>query len=290
MTPADRPAGETTTGVAPPGSPSISDDSPAGDPGAAAARSQGVNPPPAQRHRQARSFGVAAAEYERGRPPYPAAAIDWLLPPGAKRVADVGAGTGKLTKQLHERGLEVIAVEPLAGMRDQLRRTAPGVPVLAGTAEQLPLADGSVDVVLLAQAWHWADPPRAIPEIARVLSPGGRLGVLWNLRDERHEVVARLSTIMHSWESTDSGGHQPVFGAPFGPMERFDVEWVFRLPPDAVVDYVASRSYIITMEMAQRAAVLASVRELLATHPSLTGQAEVSLPQVTRCSRADLPA
>jgi SAM-dependent methyltransferase len=260
---------------------------PAGNP---ANRQFDIRPPARDRHVQARSFGAAAAEYERGRPPYPPEAIDWLLPPGATRVADVGAGTGKLTNQLRERGVEVIAVEPLAGMREQLRRAVPGVPVLAGTAEQIPLADGSVDAVLVAQAWHWVDPARAIPEVARVLAPGGRLGLLWNLRDERHDVMARLSAIMQSWESPDAGGHRPEIGEPFGPAERFDVEWVFRLSPGAVVDYIASRSYIITMEEHRRASVLASVRELLASHPELAGRDEVGLPQVTRCSRADLPA
>ncbi len=243
-----------------------------------------------QFHTQATSFGAAAAEYERGRPPYPPEAIDWLLPPGAARVADIGAGTGKLTKQLHDRGVEVIAIEPLAGMRERLRLAVPGVTVLAGTAEQIPLADGSVDAVLMAQAWHWVTPQQAVPEVARVLTPGGRLGVLWNLRDERDDLVARLSTIMQSWESPDHGGHRPDFGSPFGPVERLDVEWVYRLSPDAMIDYVASRSYIITMAEPQRAQVLASVRELAATHPSLDGATEVSLPQVTRCSRADLPS
>src|SRR5580693_9952897 len=101
-------------------------------------------------HRQqTNSFGAVAGVYERGRPPYPAEAIDWLLPPQARRVADVGAGTGKLTRQLRERGLDVIAVEPSAGMREQLRRAVAGVPVLGGTAERIPLADDSVDVVLV---------------------------------------------------------------------------------------------------------------------------------------------
>src|ERR1022692_5320380 len=101
---------------------------------------------------QAASFGAAAAVYERGRPSYPAEAIDWLLPPGARRVLDLGAGTGKLTRQLRDRGLEVIAVEPLDGMRDQLTRSVADVPVLPGSAEEIPLDDGSVDVVLVAQA------------------------------------------------------------------------------------------------------------------------------------------
>ncbi len=245
--------------------------------------------PGEHRRAQAGSFGAAAAEYERGRPPYPLAALDWLLPPGAARVLDLGAGTGKLTRQLRDRGLTVIAVEPSAGMRGQLRRAVPGVPVLAGTAEQIPLASGCVDTVLVGQAWHWVDPPRAAAEAARVLRPGGRLGLLWNTRDERDDWAARLSVVMHRWDSHDSAILSPTVGPPFGPVERLDVDWVFRLTADALADYVASRSYVITMPAAERAAVLAAVRDLAASHPGLASGDQISLPQVTRCARADLP-
>src|ERR1043165_5770580 len=120
----------------------------------------------------ATSFGPVAAVYERGRPPYPSAALDWLLPAGTSHVVDVGAGTGKLTRQIRDRGLQVTAVEPSDGMRAELRRVLPDVPVLAGTAEALPLPGDSADAVLCAQAWHWVDPALAVPECARVLKPG----------------------------------------------------------------------------------------------------------------------
>ena len=131
-----------------------------------------------ERQRQAASFGAAAEAYERGRPEYPPAALDWLLPAGARDVLDLGAGTGKLTRQLVARGLNVVAVDPSGGMLEQLRAAVPGVPAMIGRAEEIPLQDGVVDAVLVAQAWHWVDPERAPREVARVLRPGGRLGLV----------------------------------------------------------------------------------------------------------------
>jgi SAM-dependent methyltransferase len=247
-----------------------------------------------RRQAQAASFGAAAGAYERGRPPYPPEAIDWLLPAGARQVLDLGAGTGKLTRQLSGRGLAVTAVEPSPGMREQLRQAVPGAVVHAGTAEQIPLAGHSVDAVLVAQAWHWVDPLRAVPEVARVLRPGGRLGLLWNVRDERQDWVACLGAIMRSAEGAHSGSttmsSNPPVGPPFGSLQRLDLEWVHRLSPTALIDMVASRSYIITMPDSGRAAVLDQVRDLLHTHPALAGADEFGIPYITRCSRTDLPA
>ncbi|HTT52911.1 MAG TPA: class I SAM-dependent methyltransferase [Streptosporangiaceae bacterium] len=247
-----------------------------------------------RRREQATSFGTAAGAYERGRPPYPAEAIDWLLPPGAARVLDLGAGTGKLTRALLGRGLDVAAVEPLAGMRDELARAVPGAAVRAGTAEHIPLPDGSVDAVLVAQAWHWVDPARAVPEVARVLAPGGQLGLLWNVRDERVAWVAELSRIL-----ADPGDAGPasrpgvtslrgITSPPFGPLERHTVDWVHRLTRHQLADMVASRSYIITMPAAQRDRVLAEVARLADTHPALAGHRELALPYRTECFRTRL--
>jgi SAM-dependent methyltransferase len=236
---------------------------------------------------QARSFGAAAAAYERGRPAYPDRVIGWLLPAGARLVADVGAGTGKLTRQLRDRGPGVIAVEPLSEMREQLARAVPGVPVLGGTAERIPLADGSVDAVLLAQAWHWVDPERALPEAARVLAARGQLGLVWNVRDERVDWVAELSRIMHS-EGEPGHDRRPALGPLFRRPERFTARWVSHLSRDALVDLVASRSYVITRPPAARAAVLADVRRLLGTHPALAGANDIALPYLTLCTRAQL--
>jgi SAM-dependent methyltransferase len=241
------------------------------------------DPSAAQLQRQASSFGAAADAYERGRPPYPPEAVGWLLPEGASRVLDLGAGTGKLTRQLRDRGLNVIAVEPSAGMREQLARAVPDVIVHNGSAEEIPLPDGSVDVVLVAQAWHWVDRSRAVPEVARVLVPGGQLGLVWNIRDEREDWVAELGRIMHD---PNDHRHQDrgIIGPPFGPVERRDVEWEHRLSPDELIDMAASRSYVITMPDEQRAALLAGVRRLA----DRAGSDELVLPYVTECYRAQL--
>jgi SAM-dependent methyltransferase len=227
------------------------------------------------------SFGPAAHIYERGRPPYPEEALDWLLPPGAPRVLDLGAGTGKLTRQIAARGLEVTAVDPSDGMLAQLRRVLPSVPALIGSAEEIPLPDGSVDVVLVAQAWHWADPVRAAPEIARVLSPGGRLGLLWNIRDEGEDWVRRLGEILDGGEQARS----THVGPPFGPVEHRRVRWEHRISPDSLLDLVASRSYVIVLPAAERAELLAAVADVLDTHPALRGAERVRVPYLTRCSR-----
>jgi SAM-dependent methyltransferase len=238
---------------------------------------------------QGKSFGVAADAYERGRPPYPSEAIDWLVPAGARRVVDLGAGTGKLTRQLRDRGLEVVAVEPSAGMRDQLHQAVPVVTVLGGSAEYLPLADDSVDAILVAQAWHWVEPSLAVPEAARVLRPGGRLGLVWNRRVETVDWVAEMSTIMGSSRSPDAGRQSPQIPEPFGPVERLNVEWIHRLSPEAMIDWVASRSYVITLPDAQRESVIGQVRRLLDGHPALAGDDEIAIRMVARCTRADLP-
>ena len=236
------------------------------------------------------SFGSQAAAYERGRPSYPPAAVDWLLSPAAgapvRDVLDLGAGTGKLTSRLVERGLGVVAVDPIAELLDVLRAAMPDVPALLGTAEQIPLPDDSVDAVLVAQAWHWFDPERAIAEVVRVLRPGGRLGLLWNVRDERLGWVrefGRIVGVEHDWAKATV-----VLPPPFTDARTHRVEWTNYITPQALIDYVASRSYCITSPAAARARTLDEVRNLLATHPSLAGSKGIALPYTTVCARAML--
>jgi SAM-dependent methyltransferase len=238
-----------------------------------------------QRHRSL-SFGEEAAAYERGRPSYPPEAIDWLLPNDARDVLDLGAGTGKLTIRLAERGLSVVAVDPIPEMLEVLSGSLPDVPALLGTAEEIPLPDNSVDSVLVAQAWHWFDPERAVAEVARVLRPGGRLGLVWNTRDERLGWVKDLGRIVG--HEDDPFNHTVTLPAPFTDVERHQVEWTSYLTPQALIDLVASRSYCITSPTEVRARTLDQVRELLATHPALVNATGLALPYVTVGIRATL--
>jgi SAM-dependent methyltransferase len=151
-------------------------------------------------HPATRGFGLAADAYERGRPDYPAAAIDFLaerleLRPG-RVVLDLAAGTGKLTRLLVPTGADVIAVEPIEEMRAKID----GARALDGTAEAIPLPDASVDAVTVAQAFHWFRAEEAVREIRRVLRPGGGLALVWNVRDERDPVQAAASEIMRPLE------------------------------------------------------------------------------------------
>ncbi|MFN6555210.1 class I SAM-dependent methyltransferase [Mycolicibacterium septicum] len=232
------------------------------------------------------SFGSEAAAYERGRPSYPPETIDWLLPDGARDVLDLGAGTGKLTTRLVERGLDVIAVDPIPEMLELLSNSLPDTPALLGTAEEIPLADNSVDAVLVAQAWHWFDPERAVKEVSRVLRPGGRLGLVWNTRDERLGWVKDLGRIIGP--EHDPFNNEVTLAEPFGEIERHQVEWTSYLTPQALIDLVASRSYCITSPEQVRTRTLEQVRELLSTHPALANSSGLALPYITVGIRATL--
>ena len=242
------------------------------------------------RRERSLSFGSEAAAYERGRPSYPPEAVDWLLAPTdsfrAGEVLDLGAGTGTLTTRLVERGLSVTAVDPIAEMLDMLRGALPDTPALLGSAEQIPLPDNAVDAVLVAQAWHWFDPERATAEIIRVLRPGGRLGVLWNTRDERSGWVRDFGRIVGLEHDRDSA----TVDLPnaFTDVATHQVQWTNYITRDALIDYVASRSYCITSPAEVRTRTLENVRELLDTHPALVNSTGLAMPYITVCVRATL--
>jgi SAM-dependent methyltransferase len=217
-------------------------------------------------HRAARGFDSAAGVYDRVRPGYPPAAVAWLaevleLRPGTT-VLDLAAGTGKLTAPLVERGLRVVAVEPSEGMRELLRSAAPGAEALAGTAEEIPLADGAVDAVVVAQAFHWFANETALGEIHRVLRPGGALALVWNRRDLSapahallEEVMARAvgDTPRHrdgNWERALTGS------ALFEPLASTELPNDQPQTPQGLVERAASTSFIAAMDDASRADLL----------------------------------
>ena len=239
------------------------------------------------RSAQANSFGAVASTYERARPTYPDDAVDWLLPAGRPRVVDLGAGTGKLTRLIAARGIEVTAVEPSAGMLERLRHALPGVAALQGSAEQLPIKDNSVDAVLVGQAWHWVDVPRASAEVARVLKPGGRLGLVWNHRDDRVDWVRELTEITsRGVDHNDMDPSNPPFGDEFGQIEYFVTEWRAPMTPAGLQELIASRSYFIVASEDERAEMTAAIEDLLEHHPQLAGRDRFELPYLTYASRA----
>ena len=241
---------------------------------------------------RATSFGAEAANYEAGRPEYPFEAVAWMLasmPPGSRRVVDIGAGTGKLTRVLTQApGAEVIAVDPDPAMLDALRRSVPGIPTFEGSAESLPLPDASIDAAVLGQAWHWVEPTAASAEIGRIVRPGGVLGLIWNLRDERTEWVRRLTEIMHSSPAeqmvngSDSDG--PRIDAPFARVEVKRWEWTRPMTRLQLHQMALSRSYLIAAEPHEKAEI---IRGLDALFDELgIGDGTIDLPYVTHAFRA----
>jgi len=238
----------------------------------------------------AASFDSVAAVYEASRPGYPARVVDWLVPADATRIADIGAGTGKFTRLLQAPGREVVAVDPSPHMLQVVRDTLPGVDAREGAAEQIPLSDGSVDLVTFAQAWHWVDVARASAEVARVLVQGGTLGLAWNLRDERVDWVRELGVAMHADgdQFTDDVG-TPNVAEPFGLPESAQFAWSAPYSRKEMLDLVRSRSYFAVMSASEQAETLAAVSELLTSHPQTRDRDSVDFPYVTLCFRYRRP-
>jgi SAM-dependent methyltransferase len=238
----------------------------------------------------ASGFAQQADAYARGRPDYPQAVLPWLgeqlgLQP-AWQVLDLGAGTGKFSRYLLDSGAQVTALEPVAAMRAKLA-SLPGLRVLDGTAEAIPLPDASLDAVFAATAFHWFATPAALAEIARVLRPGGWLVLLFNVRDESVDWVAAMSAIMQPYEGDTpryrKGDWRKVFPAPgFSALQQVDFPYLHRgAPEQVIVDRVLSVSFIAALPDPERAKVHAALTELIATHPALAGQAEIALPYRT---------
>ncbi len=230
-------------------------------------------------------FGSAAESYERGRPSYPQDAVATLaerIDIGAgRRLLDLAAGTGKLTRLLQPLGAELTALEPVAEMRRVLVRQIPGLRVVGGSAESIPLADGSLDAVTVAQAFHWFDPLRAPAEIHRVLAPAGGLGLIWNTYDLTTPWVAELSRIVHRHRPPGVPWYESwTWQAPeglFSPLERSSFPHAQRVDAGRLVDRVLSTSYIAVLDADSRSELRADVLRLVAEF----GDREFDLPYRT---------
>ncbi|HWS48025.1 MAG TPA: class I SAM-dependent methyltransferase [Acidimicrobiia bacterium] len=234
------------------------------------------------------------SDYEAARPSYPPDAVAWLIErlditPG-RRVCDLAAGTGKLTRLLAPAGAELLAVEPVPGMRATFRSLLPGIPVLAATAEALPFVDGSLDTITVAQAWHWFDHDRASAEAARVLRPGGALGLVWNARDRTEPWVDAVWSIMdrvekHApWRDHEQWRDSALAAMPgFEPLREAEFRHTQTLTADGMIQRMASVSHVAVLPDGERAAVLDEVRTVLATHPATAGREVVEVPYRVDC-------
>lgn len=245
--------------------------------------------PASLRERQRTGFRHSVAEYAAARPGYPVAAVRWALAPHSRDVLDLGAGTGKLTEVLtgmtvDGRRLSVTALEPLEEMYDELTRQVPGCTALRGRAEEIPLPDNSVDTVLVGHAFHWFDADAAFAEISRVLRPGGRAGLLWNLRDDSVEWVARLTDLI-SLGADDSTSCEPFCPFPGTATLTPPVRGLFPysqvMTPELLLSLVRSRGYVNALPEQERTALLDRVSALVAEHPDLAGRTTFELPYQT---------
>jgi SAM-dependent methyltransferase len=241
---------------------------------------------------RATSFGQVADEYDRVRPGPPDEALDWLVPPDCATAIDLAAGTGLFTRALQRRAAQVIAVEPDDRMRAVLAARSPGVRVVAGRGESIPVPDASADGVFVSSAWHWLDPALAVPEIARVLRDGGRLGVIWTSRDRRADWVAELDRLRAPRPAGDASsrprrGREVTLpdGAPFGNVASASFTFTRTMTVADAVDWVGTYSGVITAAETDRAAGLTRARAALLRRAGADGMVEI--PTRSTCWRAD---
>jgi SAM-dependent methyltransferase len=223
-------------------------------------------------HPEALAFGPRANDYEKGRPEYPPRAISWLVDAlridSRSTVLDLAAGTGKLARLLLPTGARVIAVEPVEGMREVLSSVVPEARVFEGTAEQLPLPDGSVDAVTVGQAFHWFRGREALAQIHRVLTPRGRLGLVWNNRNMGQPVQAELAALMKDHRGAtphqENGAWKAAFGDTgwFGPLTEADFPMEQVVDRDQLIARVLSVSFMAALPAGQQDAVAEKVAAL----------------------------
>ncbi len=234
---------------------------------------------------RAASFGGVAESYSQYRPGYPDDAVRWLVGTSPGRVLELGAGAGALTKSLCSLGHEVIATDPSADMLGYLRRVAPQARVMVGRAEEIALPSSAVDIVVVAQAFHWFDRDRALHEIARVLRPGGVLALAWNVGDRKVPWVRRVFDLTDTPDDNDLG--DPVEGSDlFSTSDARAFRHWQRFHKDSLVGFVASSSKAATLGAAERQALLDEVGRLYDSYGR--GPDGMLMPWRTRCYRAQV--
>ncbi len=239
-----------------------------------------------RRRHMAAAFLEGGGHYHKVRPGYPEESLNWLLDNAGTvhNVLDVGAGTGKFTQLLAQRGWGVTAVDPSADMLAQLAADLPRARTIVGTAEHLALPAGSMDLAVVAQAWHWCDPLAASTEIARTLRPGGTLGLIWNQLDVGLPWVHRLARIMHAGD-VHKPDFRPQVGAEFGVPASHLTAWPQIMTPEGIMELAKSRSYYLKASEAIRAKVMGNLRWYLHEHLGHAPGEELELPYVTQTWR-----
>src|SRR5664279_398208 len=238
-----------------------------------------------ERSTRATSFGAIAEDYDRFRPGPPSPAVEWILPRQCDAVVDIGAGTGALTRLLMDHARRVTAVEPDRRMAAVLAARVPGATVLSGRAEQLPLPDGGCDAVVGSSMWHWVDEPRASMEAARVLRPGGVLGLLWSGPDRSE---GWLSDVLRRSRRPEAAARQdedrrrrhrvtlPV-DAPFSEPETLVVRWSITVTPDELIGLAGTYSGFIVLPEADRTQLREDFTGVVRSHPAVVGRDEIEL-------------
>lgn len=251
-------------------------------------------------HVAAAGFANGADIYAASRPSYPGEVLDWLrdrigIEPES-RVVEVGAGTGLFTSLLLDTEATILATDPVPEMLSHLASRLPGAATAVATADMLPVADGSVDAVICATAFHWFATPQVLAEFRRVLRPGGALGLIWNVRDNQVPWVRRLSEITDRYQDDaprqKSQAWRDVFPAPgFTPLHETAMRYDHAgTPEEVIIGRTLSTSFIAALPDDRRAAAVAEVRAMIAATPELACRERVAFPYLTKaydCRRID---